>query len=167
MNTSLQRHRQRTRRTQLQVAEMLLTTKPNICNVEKGRRNLSADIIMTGFERCDDPIFLTDINFEISNGYTVPAANEQIFDDHRICIKERLLNEIEEVVEVLNHIRIDKRPDYCTKDEIENVRRIAAETYDVVFEAQSLINKIILDYNFNPQELAQSRNQRLKMERRI
>ncbi|TDM18083.1 hypothetical protein [Macrococcoides canis] len=167
MNTSLQRHRQRTRRTQSQVAEMLLTTKPNICNVEKGRRNLSADIIMTGFERCDDPIFLTDINFEISNGYTVPAANEKIFDDHRICIKERLLNEIQEAVEVLNQIRIDKRPDYCTKDEIENVRRIAAETYDVVFEAQSLINKIILDYNFNPQELAQSRNQRLKMERRI
>lgn len=167
MNASLQRHRERTNRTQQQVADMLLTTKPNICNIEKGRRNLSAELVMTGFERCDDPILLTEMNFEFTNGYTTPVASETVYDDHRICIKERLLNEISEAVEVLNQIRIDKRPDCCTQEEIENIRRIASETYDVVFEAQAFIDKMIVDYHLNPQELAKTRNQRLKMERRI
>lgn len=167
MFKSIQRHRERTNRTQEQVADMLLTTKPNICNIEKGRRNISSEILMTGFERSDDPILIKDMTFEFSNGYTTPAPSEVVFDDHRICIKERLLNEIHEAVEVLNRNRIDKRPEYCNQEDIENVRRIASETQDVIFEAQALIDKIIIDYHLNPQELSKTRNQRYKMERRI
>ena len=93
MFKSIQRHRERTNRTQEQVADMLLTTKPNICNIEKGRRNISSEILMTGFERSDDPILIKEMTFEFSNGYTTPAPSEVVFDDHRICIKERMLNE--------------------------------------------------------------------------
>lgn len=167
MFKSIQRHRERTNRTQEQVAEMLLTTKPNICNIEKGRRNISSEILMTGFERSDDPILIKEMTFEFSNGYTTPAPSELVFDDHRVCIKERLLNEIHEAVEVLKRNRIDKRPEYCSQEDIENVRRIASETQDVIFEAQALIDKIIIDYHLNPQELSKTRNQRYKMERRI
>lgn len=167
MNTSIQRHRRRTHRTQEEVAHTFLTTKPNICNIEKGRRQVSTEMVRTGFERCDDPFLLTDLNFEFTGGYTTPAASSRVYDDHRICIKERLLYEIGEVIEVLKQIRIDKRPECCTKEELEDVRRIASETYDVVFEAQALIDKMIIDYHLNPQELAKTRNQRLRMERRI
>ncbi len=167
MKTSIQRHRQRTRRTQSQVADMLLTTKPNICNIEKGRRNISSEILMTSYERSDDPILIKEMSYEFSNGYTTPAPSEVVFDDHRICIKERMLNEIREVIDVLNLYRIDKRPEYCTQEDIENVWRIASETQDVIFEAQALIDKIIIDYELNPQELSRTRNQRYKMERRI
>ncbi|WP_414049827.1 helix-turn-helix domain-containing protein [Macrococcus animalis] len=167
MFKSIQRHRERTHRTQEQVANMLLSTKSNICNIEKGRRNVSSEILMTGFERSDDPIFIKEMTYEFSNGYTTPSPSEKVYDDHRVCIKERLLNEINEVVEILMKIRIDKRPDCCNKDDIEDVRRIASETQDVIFEAQALIDKIIIDYHLNPQELARTRNQRLKMERRI
>ncbi|PKD98575.1 hypothetical protein [Macrococcoides caseolyticum] len=78
-----------------------------------------------------------------------------------------MLNEIREVIDVLNLYRIDKRPEYCSQEDIENVRRIASETQDVIFEAQALIDKIIIDYQLNPQELSKTRNQRYKMERRI
>ena len=167
MTNFIQEHRQRLNKTQEEVAKIFLTSKSNICNIEKGRRNMSADFMVTGYERCDDPKLLTQIGFELSSGYLNPSPNIDIYDDHRCCIKERLLREIDEALEVLNRIRIDKRPERCSREEIENIRRIASETQDVIFEAQALIDKIILDYHFNPQELSSTRNQRYKMERRI
>ncbi|TDM49955.1 XRE family transcriptional regulator [Macrococcoides goetzii] len=167
MFKSIQRHRERTNRTQEQVADMLLTTKPNICNIEKGRRNISSEILMTSYERSDDPILIKEMSYEFSNGYTTPAPSEVVFDDHRICIKERLIREINEVLDVLQRTRIDKRPEYCTKEELESIVRTISETYDVLFEGQAYIDKAMIDYHLNPQDLTRTRNQRYKMERRI
>lgn len=167
MKTSIQRHRQRTRRTQSQVADMLLTTKPNICNIEKGRRNISSEILMTGFERSDDPILINEMIFEFSKGYTIPSPSPKVYDDHRVCILRRFVNEMREALDILEYTKIDKRPEYCTKEEIEEIIRSLSETVDVLFEGQAYIDRAIIDYDLSPQELARTRNQRYKMERRI
>lgn len=167
MKENIHNLRERNKLTQEQVAEMFYTSKSNICNIEKGRRSFSTEMMSTSFENCNDAIFLTEVAYEFSNGYLTPASSALVYDDHRICIKERFVKEANEALDYFNSIRLDKRPEYCTQDEIEKVKAITSEIYDVIFEAQALINSICRDYGLVPQEQAISRNQRLKMERRI
>ncbi|ULG72980.1 hypothetical protein [Macrococcus brunensis] len=167
MTTCIQSHRRRTRRTQQEVADMFLTTKPNICNIEKGRRHVSTDMLQTGFERCDDPILLNDLNYEFSGGYTTPTASDRVYDDHPMCALFRLQREIDEAIEFAQSFRLDKRPEFWNQEDRENAIRFESEWQDVEFEVRNLIVSFEAHAGFDTHEMAENRNKRFKMQQRI
>ncbi|GAA3722936.1 hypothetical protein GCM10022378_11230 [Salinicoccus jeotgali] len=167
MKSSIVRYRKRTGATQQDVANMLFTDKSQVCKIEKGDRTMTVSMYEAGFNNVPDPHLLNDMAHEVTGGYTMPTPSNRVYDDHRMSFRFRIQKEIEEFTDMLPQIRLDKHPEFLTREEKESVTRIASELQDVLFEGQGMLMKLLDDYGIPPKEINQGRDARLRMERRI
>lgn len=168
MKESISKYRERTNVTQESIAIDAGTNKSNISNIEAGRRNASMSILKELFKNANDSMFLNDILHETTSGYTVPTPSHEVYDNHRLSTKYRLSREIQEFQDSLINHRLDKRPEYLTKEEQEQISLIVSEGLDVAFEITSFVLSLEGAYDFiNLRKKAQDRNLRYEIEKRI
>lgn len=168
MKGAIVNYRKRTGATQQDVASMFHTDKSNISHIEKDRRNVTASMYDAGFNNVSDAQLLQDMAYEVTQGYVTPTPSDRVYDDHRMSFVYRVQQEIEEFINVIPMNRLDKRPEFLTQDEKEQLSLLVSELQDVLFEGQGFLNKLTEDYDFlNPKAMNQNRDARLKMERRI
>ena len=168
MKESITRFRERTNITQEAIAIDAGTNKANISNIEAGRRNASMNIFQELFKNIDDSTFLNDVLHETTNGFATPIPSHEVYDDHRLSSKYRLSREIQEFQESLVDHRLDKRPEYLTKEEKDQISLIVSEGLDVAFEITAFVLSLEGAYDFiNLRKKAQDRNLRYEIDKRI
>lgn len=168
MKESITRFRERTNITQEAIAIDAGTNKANISNIEAGRRNASMNIFQELFKNTDDSTFLNDVLHETTNGFATPIPSYEVYDDHRLSSKYRLSREIQEFQESLVDHRLDKRPEYLTKEEKDQISLIVSEGLDVAFEITAFVLSLEGAYDFiNLRKKAQDRNLRYEIDKRI
>ncbi|WP_271397816.1 helix-turn-helix domain-containing protein [Salinicoccus roseus] len=168
MQQSIVRYRKRTGATQQDVANMLFTDKSQICKMEKGDRNMTAAMYQAGFENVPDSQMLSDMAYELTNGFTSPTPSDRVYDDHRLAFSMRVVREMKELKAVMAEHNLDKHPQFLSQDDKAEINHIVSEVQDVIFEATGFLMKLVNDYDFiTPQSIQKNRDMRLKMERRI
>lgn len=168
MKESITRFRERTDITQESIAIDAGTNKANISNIEAGRRNASMNIFKEIFKNADDSTFLNDILHETTSGYATPIPSHEVYDDHRLSAKYRLSRELQEFKESLVNHRLDKRPEYLTEEEKDQISLIVSEGLDVAFEITAFVLSLEGAYDFiNLRKKAQDRNLRYEIDKRI
>lgn len=161
-------YRQRNNLTQQQVANQLHVDKSYISRVESGQKPLTQTMYSAALSNTTDANLLNDVAYEMTGGHTLPTPSDRVYDGHRMSYVFRIQKEIDEFIEVLHRNRLDKQPEFLTRDEQEGLARLVAELQDVLFEGTGFVNRLINDYDFiTPQQVNQNRDARLKMNRRI
>lgn len=168
MQQSIVNYRKRSGITQQDIADIFFTDKSNICNIEKGRRNVTVSMLEAGFANAPDSHLLNDLAYELTQGYTSPSPSNRVYDDHRLAFSMRVVREMKELKSVMVEHNLDKHPEFLTQEDKEEIHHIVAEVQDVIFEATGFLMKLVKDYDFiTPQTVRKNRDARLKMERRI
>lgn len=158
---------ERTGMTQQSLADIGLTTKSNVSMMVKGDRNISSDTYRAFATNSNDGVFITDTLNEFSDGFSIPAHNDEVYYDHPGLIKNQLIKEMKEAIYALENCSFLKRPEYMSSEEKEEIIRTMTECEDVLFQGQLFLNMTCKHIKKNQRDLAKAHEQKLKMERRI
>ncbi len=168
MQKAITNYRNRTNVTQESIAIDLGTNKANISNIQAGRRSGSMGLFENAMKNSNDPYFLNDLIFETTCGHTTPTPSYERVCDHRLSIKHRMQKELSELHVAMSDHRLDKRPEYLSDEEKEDVLLISSELLDVIYEMNALLMRFCEDYKFiDIQKLVRNRNRRYVIEKRI
>lgn len=139
--------------SQLQLSFELNVSRESVSAYETERAKLPQDVSQKLMERFDDPFFAMEVANSYTGGGWVRKLDGEYVDLHRSSVKEKTMEEIDELTQALESFSFSTPPRLIKTRQRQDLENMTIEAVDVVYSVCHLLAVICKDYGFSWNEI--------------
>lgn len=138
--------------SQLELSFLINVSRETISSYETGRAKLPKDVSLKLMERFDDPFFALTVAHQYT-GTGVRKLDGNNIDLHRCSVKEKTIEELEEMLDLIKSTSLSTLPKATTPEQRQKLENLLLQTIDTLYALTHLLAITSNEYEFSWREL--------------
>lgn len=148
--------------TQEELATRHFMSRRTLSNIEKSGENINFYTIAGIIKYLNDPVLTIEAINELTGGmFSIKTLNGSNVDLHRSCVKEKIIEELNEAINVISNSRIYQNPNGITGLDRSLIRKGIMEIIDVFNASGIYIQVMCSEYGFDAQEMFKEQEEKM------
>lgn len=162
LGNSLRSARERKNMTQEEFAKLCFVSKKTLSRLENNFENIKFYSLVDIVKILNDPLFTIKVINELTNGvFSIKNLNGGNVDLHRSCVKEKVIEELNEAINAISTSKVYKNPNGITVLDRSLIRKSVMEIIDVFNASGIYIQVMCSEYGFDIQEMFKEQEEKM------